>query len=103
MLKADNDKDIYLVFDHMDTDLFNARKILKPPHLPYIMYGADDLGLFDLPAFLDHAVRRVTCSVSLVSSMLIGCMPSDAVLDARLQVPAHCSHQLHALRWRHSP
>ena len=61
VLKADNDKDIYLVFDHMDTDLFNARRILKPAHLPYIMYGAGDFGLFDLLAFLDHAVRRVTC------------------------------------------
>lgn len=38
VVKADNDKDIYLVFDHMDTDLYNARRIIKPPHVPYIMY-----------------------------------------------------------------
>ena len=57
VLKADNDKDIYLVFDHMDTDLFNARKILKPPHLPYIMYGRQlHLPLSSAPCRPAHVV-----------------------------------------------
>lgn len=41
ILKADNDKDIYLVFEYMDTDLHNVIKrgsILKDIHKQYIMY-----------------------------------------------------------------
>lgn len=32
VMKADNDKDIYLVFEHMDTDLHRARKLFVMPH-----------------------------------------------------------------------
>lgn len=41
VIKADNDKDIYLVFEYMDTDLHNVIKkgnILKDIHKRYIMY-----------------------------------------------------------------
>ncbi|XP_065669565.1 extracellular signal-regulated kinase 2 isoform X2 [Hydra vulgaris] len=41
VIKADNDKDIYLVFEFMDTDLHNVIKkgnILKDVHKRYIMY-----------------------------------------------------------------
>ncbi|KAK2145223.1 hypothetical protein LSH36_694g01022 [Paralvinella palmiformis] len=41
VLKAENDKDIYLVFEFMDTDLHNVIKrgnILKDVHKRYIMY-----------------------------------------------------------------
>lgn len=41
VIKADNDKDIYLVFEFMDTDLHNVIKkgnILKDIHKRYIMY-----------------------------------------------------------------
>lgn len=41
ILRADNDKDIYLVFEFMDTDLHNVIKkggILKDIHKQYIMY-----------------------------------------------------------------
>ncbi|XP_065062216.1 extracellular signal-regulated kinase 2-like [Rhopilema esculentum] len=41
VIKAENDKDIYLVFDFMDTDLHNVIKkgnILKDVHKRYIMY-----------------------------------------------------------------
>lgn len=32
VMKADNDKDIYLVFEHMDTDLHRARKLFVIPN-----------------------------------------------------------------------
>ncbi|XP_057312245.1 extracellular signal-regulated kinase 2-like isoform X1 [Hydractinia symbiolongicarpus] len=41
VVKADNDKDIYLVFEFMDTDLHNVIKkgsILKDVHKRYVMY-----------------------------------------------------------------
>ncbi len=41
VIKADNDRDIYLVFEHMETDLHNVIKrktILKDIHKQYIMY-----------------------------------------------------------------
>eukprot|EP00794_Sanderia_malayensis_P004816 gene4816-5447_t len=41
VMKAENDKDIYLVFDFMDTDLHNVIKkgnILKDVHKRYVMY-----------------------------------------------------------------
>ncbi|EDV23520.1 uncharacterized protein TRIADDRAFT_50520 [Trichoplax adhaerens] len=41
VIKAENDKDIYLVFEYMDTDLHNVIKkgnILKDVHKRYIMY-----------------------------------------------------------------
>lgn len=41
ILRADNDKDIYLVFEYMDTDLHNVIKkgnILKDVHKQYILY-----------------------------------------------------------------
>jgi hypothetical protein len=34
VLKADNDKDIYLVFEHMDTDLHRARKLFVVARIP---------------------------------------------------------------------
>jgi hypothetical protein len=34
VLKADNDKDIYLVFEHMDTDLHRARKLFVVTRIP---------------------------------------------------------------------
>ena len=38
--QADNDRDIYLVFDYMDTDLHHVikAKILKPIHNQYVIY-----------------------------------------------------------------
>jgi len=38
--KAENDKDIYLVFEYMDADLHmvNSNNLLKPVHVPYVMY-----------------------------------------------------------------
>jgi len=38
--KAENDKDIYLVFEYMDADLHmvNSNDLLKPVHVPYVMY-----------------------------------------------------------------
>lgn len=40
MLKAENDRDIYLVFDYMDTDLHAVirAKILEPVHKQFIVY-----------------------------------------------------------------
>jgi mitogen-activated protein kinase 15 len=40
VIKADNDKDLYLVFEFMEADLHNAigQKILKDLHNRYIMY-----------------------------------------------------------------
>lgn len=40
VLKAKNDKDIYLVFEFMETDLHAVIKagILKPVHKQYIIY-----------------------------------------------------------------
>ncbi|TPP59469.1 Extracellular signal-regulated kinase 2 [Fasciola gigantica] len=41
VIKADNNKDIYLVFEHMDSDLHNCTKkgnILKEVHKKYIFY-----------------------------------------------------------------
>lgn len=40
MIRADNDKDLYLVFEFMEADLHNAigQKILKDLHNRYIMY-----------------------------------------------------------------
>ena len=39
-MRAENDKDIYLVFEYMETDLFNAIRgdILEPIHKKYIIY-----------------------------------------------------------------
>jgi mitogen-activated protein kinase 15 len=39
VVKADNDKDIYLVFDHMDADLHmvNKAKLLAPVHIPHVL------------------------------------------------------------------
>ncbi|XP_063694114.1 extracellular signal-regulated kinase 2-like, partial [Bolinopsis microptera] len=40
VIRADNDKDIYLVFEYMDTDLYAANKggILQDIHKKYITY-----------------------------------------------------------------
>lgn len=40
MLKADNDRDIYLVFEYMETDLHSVIRasILEDVHKKYIMY-----------------------------------------------------------------
>ena len=40
MLKAENDKDIYLIFDYMETDLHAVIRanILEDIHKSYIMY-----------------------------------------------------------------
>ena len=40
VLKAENDRDIYLVFDHMDTDLHAVIRanILEPVHKQFIIY-----------------------------------------------------------------
>jgi len=40
VLKADNDKDIYLVFDYMETDLHSVIRanILEDVHKKFIMY-----------------------------------------------------------------
>lgn len=40
MIRADNDKDLYLVFEYMEADLHNAigQKILKDVHNRFIMY-----------------------------------------------------------------
>ena len=42
VLKADNDRDIYLIFDYMETDLHAAIRanILEPLHKQYVMYQA---------------------------------------------------------------
>ena len=40
VMKAKNDKDLYLVFEHMETDLHSlvGENILEMPHLLYIIY-----------------------------------------------------------------
>lgn len=38
VIKAKNDRDIYLVFEHMDTDLHVAKRVLLPVHVGYIIY-----------------------------------------------------------------
>ncbi|KRX38899.1 putative serine/threonine-protein kinase C05D10.2 [Trichinella murrelli] len=41
VIRATGDRDIYLIFEHMDTDLHNVIKkgdILKPVHIQFIMY-----------------------------------------------------------------
>ena len=40
VIKANNDKDLYLIFEFMEADLHNAigQKILKDLHNRYIMY-----------------------------------------------------------------
>eukprot|EP00039_Didymoeca_costata_P023267 m.6518 g.6518 ORF g.6518 m.6518 type:complete len:569 (-) comp3545_c0_seq1:73-1779(-) len=44
VFKAENDADIYLVFEHMDVDLHmvTAGKLLKPIHIPFIIYQCMD-------------------------------------------------------------
>lgn len=49
MYKAENDKDIYLIFEYMETDLHAVIRanILEDVHKQYIMYQA-----WALPTFL---------------------------------------------------
>ena len=60
MLKAENDKDIYLVFEFMETDLHAVIRanILEAVHKQYIMYQ-----LFKC-APITHSVRGSTHSLT---------------------------------------
>ena len=79
-LKADNDRDIYLVFEIMETDLHAAIRanILQDIHKQYIIWQAPPPPLAASPV-----ARRRACSTP-------GCLPPPALADAQ-------GAQVHAL------
>ena len=64
MLKAENDRDIYLVFDYMETDLHAVIRanILEDVHKRYVMYQLFRALKYMHSAELLHRDIKVRCS-----------------------------------------
>jgi mitogen-activated protein kinase 15 len=71
VLRAENDKDIYLVFEYMETDLHAVIRanILEEVHKQYIMYQLFRALKYMHTAQLLHRDIKV-CSISISSSVL---------------------------------
>ena len=72
VLKAENDKDIYLIFDYMETDLHAVIRanILEDIHKSYIMYQLFRALKYMHSADLLHRDIKVTCITMLPTAVL---------------------------------
>lgn len=72
MLKAENDKDIYLIFDYMETDLHAVIRanILEDIHKSYIMYQLFRALKYMHSADLLHRDIKVPCLIVLQTAVL---------------------------------
>lgn len=72
VLKAENDKDIYLIFDYMETDLHAVIRanILEDIHKSYIMYQLFRALKYMHSADLLHRDIKVHCLITLQTTLL---------------------------------
>ena len=75
MIKAENDKDIYLVFDYMETDLHAVIRanILEEIHKQYIMYQLFKALKYMHSAHLLHRDIKVSCFCATAALKRLGC------------------------------
>ena len=75
MIKAENDKDIYLVFDYMETDLHAVIRanILEEIHKQYIMYQLFKALKYMHSAHLLHRDIKVSGGCAAAASESLGC------------------------------
>ena len=73
MIKAENDKDIYLVFDYMETDLHAVIRanILEEIHKQYIMYQ-----LFKALKYM-HSAHLLHRDIKVSRAVTVAKLPMD--------------------------
>jgi len=110
VLKAENDKDIYLVFEFMETDLHAAIRanILEDVHKQYIMYQALKALMYMHSAQLVHRdmkpanlLLNAECLMKVADFGLARSLVGDGEIDSSGASPAMTDYV--ATRWYRAP
>ena len=93
VLKADNDRDIYLVFEYMETDLHATIRanILEDIHKQYIMYQSFKALMCAARRTCSHSLRRLAPPAALPRACRPGSSRAALVLAGTCTLRSWCT------------